>query len=85
MHVPNSWCLFQFLHLSHIQALLALMDEAYTGSAIADSQGDAASSGPGSARDETEALFSDLLKDENEGLAVCHNSSPKCGHMFEGY
>jgi len=46
------------------------MDEAYTGSIIADSQGDAANGGRGSSRDETEALFADLLKDENEGLAV---------------
>lgn len=46
------------------------MDEAYTGSIIADSQADAGNGGRGSARDETEALFADLLKDENEGLAV---------------
>jgi len=46
------------------------MDEAYTGSVIADSQGDAGNGGRGSSRDETEALFADLLKDENEGLAV---------------
>lgn len=42
------------------------MDEAYTGSVIADSQGD---DGAG-AKDEPEAFFADLLKDENEGLAV---------------
>jgi hypothetical protein len=46
------------------------MDEAYTGSIISDMQGDAGIGGNGSARDETEALFADLLKDENEGLAV---------------
>lgn len=54
------------------QALLALMDEAYTGSIIADSQSNAGNGG--NAKDETEALFADLLKDENEGLAV--NSFP---------
>lgn len=58
------------------EALLALMDEAYTGSIIADSQADAGNGGRGSARDETEALFADLLKDENEGLAERHWSFP---------
>lgn len=52
------------------------MDEAYTGSAIADSRGDTGDDGHGIARDETDALFSDLLKDENEGLAVrCTNTT----------
>lgn len=46
------------------------MDEAYTGSSIADSRGAAETDGHGSAKEETEALFADLLKDENEGLAV---------------
>ncbi|KAG0599548.1 hypothetical protein M758_12G160700 [Ceratodon purpureus] len=58
------------------EALLALMDEAYTGSIISDMQGDAGTGGNGSARDETEALFADLLKDENEGLAERHWSFP---------
>lgn len=54
------------------------MDEAYTGSIISDMQGDAGTGGNGSARDETEALFADLLKDENEGLAVTFISLHKC-------
>lgn len=54
------------------EVLLALMDEAYTGSVIADSQGD---DGAG-AKDEPEAFFADLLKDENEGLAERHWSFP---------
>ena len=46
------------------------MDEVYTGSTVVDSQGDAANGGRGSSKDKTEALFADLLKDENDGLAV---------------
>ena len=57
------------------------MDEAYTGSVISDMQGDAGTGGNGSARDETEALFADLLKDENEGLAVKSLSLHKY-HIF---
>lgn len=50
--------------------LLALMDEAYTGSTIADGGADSESedSNPMAAVD---PLFLDLLKDENDGLAVC--------------
>lgn len=50
--------------------LLALMDEAYTGSTIGDGGADSESedSTPMAAVD---PLFLDLLKDENDGLAVC--------------
>lgn len=44
------------------------MDEAYTGSTIFDDRG--AESGDDEARPEVESLFADLLRDENEGLAV---------------
>ena len=49
--------------------LLALMDEAYTGSAIEDAIGNAGSddSGP---LDLADPMFLDLLKDENDGIAV---------------
>lgn len=49
--------------------LLALMDEAYTGSMIGDGGADSESedSAPMAAAD---PIFLDLLKDENEGLAV---------------
>lgn len=49
--------------------LLALMDEAYTGSTIGDGGADSESedSAPMTAAD---PLFLDLLKDENDGLAV---------------
>lgn len=55
--------------------LLALMDEAYTGSTIGDGGADSESedSPPIAGAD---PLFLDLLKDENDGLAVwsflCH-------------
>lgn len=55
---------------SHMkQMLLALMDEAYTGSMIGDGGADSESedSAPMAAAD---PIFLDLLKDENEGLAV---------------
>ncbi|EFJ12017.1 hypothetical protein SELMODRAFT_425758 [Selaginella moellendorffii] len=51
-------------------ALLALMDEAYTGTFI-DGDDDSGKEGSGrSSHYEADDLFSDLLKDENEGLAV---------------
>lgn len=56
---------------SHMkQMLLALMDEAYTGSMIGDGGADSESedSAPMAVAD---PLFLDLLKDENDGLAVC--------------
>ncbi len=46
------------------------MDEAYTGSAIADVGAEPGDDGQPSARDEADALCSELLRDENEGLAV---------------
>ncbi|KAF0921360.1 hypothetical protein E2562_006933 [Oryza meyeriana var. granulata] len=50
--------------------LLALVDEAYTGSAIEDASGNAGSddSGP---LDLADLMFLDLLKDENYGIAYC--------------
>ncbi|GFP79182.1 hypothetical protein PHJA_000061700 [Phtheirospermum japonicum] len=55
--------------------LLALMDEAYTGSTIGDGGGDSESedSTPMAVAD---PLFLDLLKDENDGLAERHWTSP---------
>jgi AP-5 complex subunit zeta-1 len=52
------------------QMLLALMDEAYTGSTIGDGGGDSESD-DSSTMDAADPLFLELLKDENDGLAVC--------------
>ena len=52
--------------------LLALMDEAYTGSTIADGEGDSESE-DSSAIDISDPVFLDLLKDENDGIAVWIN------------
>jgi AP-5 complex subunit zeta-1 len=52
------------------------MDEAYTGSAIADVGAEPGGDGQPSARDEADALCSELLRDENEGLAERHWSYP---------
>lgn len=52
-----------------IQMLLALMDEAYTGSTIGDGGGDSESE-DSSTIDVADPLFFDLLKDENDGIAV---------------
>lgn len=49
--------------------LLALMDEAYTGSTIGDGGGDSESEDT-NAIDVADPLFLDLLKDENDGIAV---------------
>lgn len=49
--------------------LLALMDEAYTGSTIGDGGGDSESE-DSSTIDVADPLFLDILKDENDGLAV---------------
>lgn len=57
------------LPLCWMQMLLALMDEAYTGSTIGDGGGDSESE-DSSAIDVADPLFLDLLKDENDGLAV---------------
>lgn len=53
------------------EALLALMDEAYTGSSTADQGGDSSDENI-SSQDEAEALFADLLRDENDGLTERH-------------
>ncbi|KAK6149310.1 hypothetical protein DH2020_016835 [Rehmannia glutinosa] len=57
------------------EMLLALMDEAYTGSTIGDGGADSESedSTPMAVAD---PLFLDLLKDENDGLAERHWTSP---------
>ncbi|KAL6651437.1 hypothetical protein ACP70R_010362 [Stipagrostis hirtigluma subsp. patula] len=57
------------------EMLLALMDEAYTGSAIEDASGISGSddSGP---LDLADPMFLDLLKDENDGIAAKHWTSP---------
>ncbi|KAJ0102406.1 hypothetical protein Patl1_04288 [Pistacia atlantica] len=57
------------------EMLLALMDEAYTGSTIADGGGDSESE-DSSAIDVADPLFLELLKDENDGLAERHWTNP---------
>ncbi|KAL5548279.1 hypothetical protein UlMin_003510 [Ulmus minor] len=57
------------------EMLLALMDEAYTGSTIGDGGGDSESE-DSSTIDVADPLFLDLLKDENDGLAERHWTSP---------
>jgi AP-5 complex subunit zeta-1 len=61
--------------------LLALMDEAYTGSAIEDQSGNSGSddSGP---LDLADPMFLDLLKDENDGIAVSSSSVPISSRLF---
>ncbi|KAJ4726120.1 AP-5 complex subunit zeta-1 [Melia azedarach] len=56
------------------EMLLALMDEAYTGSTIADGGGDSESE-DSSTIDAADPLFLELLKDENDGLAERHWAS----------
>ncbi|ERM93771.1 AP-5 complex subunit zeta-1 [Amborella trichopoda] len=53
------------------EMLLALMDEAYTGSTIEDGGGDSGDDDSGSI-DVADPVFLDLLKDENDGLAERH-------------
>ncbi|CAL5014762.1 unnamed protein product [Urochloa decumbens] len=57
------------------EMLLALMDEAYTGSAIEDSSGNSGSD-DSSPLDLADPMFLDLLKDENDGIAAKHWISP---------
>ncbi|KAK1324820.1 hypothetical protein QJS10_CPA01g00951 [Acorus calamus] len=57
------------------EMLLALMDEAYTGSTIEDRAEDSGSD-DSSAIDVIDQLFLDLLKDENDGIAERHWTSP---------
>ncbi|CAH1444440.1 unnamed protein product [Lactuca virosa] len=52
------------------EMLLALMDEAYTGSTIGDGGADSESEDNNSIT--SDPLFLELLKDENDGLAVCN-------------
>lgn len=56
-------------HYIWMQMLLALMDEAYTGSTIGDGGADSESE-DSNAIDVVDPLFLELLKDENDGLAV---------------
>ncbi|KAG7582022.1 Armadillo-type fold [Arabidopsis suecica] len=57
------------------EMLLALMDEAYTGSTIGDG-GDDSESEDNNTIDVADPLFLELLKDENDGLAERHRTSP---------
>ncbi|XP_048130948.1 AP-5 complex subunit zeta-1 [Rhodamnia argentea] len=57
------------------EMLLALMDEAYTGSTIGDGGADSESE-DNNTIDVADPLFLDLLKDENDGLAERHWTSP---------
>ncbi|KAK9269608.1 hypothetical protein L1049_001385 [Liquidambar formosana] len=56
------------------EMLLALMDEAYTGSTIGDGGGDSESEDSNTI-DAVDPVFLDLLKDENDGLAERHWTS----------
>lgn len=51
------------------QTLLALMDEAYTGTTVGERGGD--ESEESSTINVADPLFLELLKDENDGLVVC--------------
>ncbi|KAH7283199.1 hypothetical protein KP509_35G065900 [Ceratopteris richardii] len=53
------------------EALLALMDEAYTGSSTPDQDADSGDEVSAS-KDEADALFAHLLRDENDGLVERH-------------
>lgn len=64
------------------EALLALMDEAYTGSSTPDQGNDSGDENPTS-KDEADALFADLLRDENDGLAERHWSFPGMAAALE--
>ncbi|CAL1384553.1 unnamed protein product [Linum trigynum] len=57
------------------EMLLALMDEAYTGSTIGDGGADSESEDT-NAIDAADPLFLELLKDENDGLAERHRTYP---------
>ncbi|KAM3389988.1 hypothetical protein ACQJBY_011880 [Aegilops geniculata] len=57
------------------EMLLALMDEAYTGSSIEDQSGNSGSDDSGRL-DLADPMFLDLLKDENDGIAAKHWTSP---------
>ncbi|KAG6637548.1 hypothetical protein I3843_11G181200 [Carya illinoinensis] len=57
------------------EMLLALMDEAYTGSTIGDGGADSESEDINTI-DVADPLFLDLLKDENDGIAERHWTSP---------
>ncbi|KAK3141445.1 hypothetical protein QOZ80_4BG0334040 [Eleusine coracana subsp. coracana] len=57
------------------EMLLALMDEAYTGSAIEDLTGNSGSD-DSSPLDLSDPMFLELLKDENDGIAAKHWISP---------
>ncbi|KAK2984816.1 hypothetical protein RJ640_004641 [Escallonia rubra] len=57
------------------EMLLALMDEAYTGSTIGDGEADSESE-DSNAMAAADPLFLELLKDENDGLAQRHWTSP---------
>lgn len=64
--------------------LLALMDEAYTGSTIGDGGADSESE-DNNTIDVADPLFLDLLKDENDGLAVRLFFLKSCsvsGHLY---
>ena len=70
------------LSFSILQMLLALMDEAYTGSSIEDQSGNSGSDDSGRL-DLAAPMFLDLLKDENDGIAVSSSLlAISCGLCF---
>nr|XP_023876963.1 AP-5 complex subunit zeta-1 [Quercus suber]POE80490.1 ap-5 complex subunit zeta-1 [Quercus suber] len=64
------------------EMLLALMDEAYTGSTIGGGGGDSESEDSNTI-DVADSLFLDLLKDENDGLAERHWTSPGMATLLQ--
>ncbi|XP_010908387.1 uncharacterized protein [Elaeis guineensis] len=64
------------------EMLLALMDEAYTGSAIEDRGADSGSD-DNNTIDVADPVFLDLLKDENDGLALRHWTSPSMVSLLQ--
>ncbi|CAO2835949.1 unnamed protein product [Amaranthus hypochondriacus] len=64
------------------EMLLALMDEAYTGSTIAVGEGDSESE-DNSTIDVADPAFLDVLKDENDGIAERHWTSPAIASAIE--
>ncbi|KAG6512954.1 hypothetical protein ZIOFF_031093 [Zingiber officinale] len=64
------------------EMLLALMDEAYTGSAIEDRGGDSGSD-DNNGIDVSDPVFLDFLKDENDGITERHWTSPAMAAILQ--
>ncbi|XP_020270164.1 AP-5 complex subunit zeta-1 isoform X1 [Asparagus officinalis] len=64
------------------EMLFALMDEAYTGSSIEDRGGDSGSD-DNNIIDVADPMFLEILKDENDGLAERHWTSPEMAAVLQ--